>query len=193
VENFKNSNSKFLRAFDRTPGRQNRRQIVITVVITVAVRPAPVAMLLGDAAVEPSSPCPDPSHEKRREEENCAQGPLPVVLLLCTLPTAMPSPAPTHSPRQHRPTALRGRASTLPACPRGRRARCCSMRTARAPEPGSFWTPSPSSLRPINTPADQTERLAPSPATSQTHSPLPSRPSSTSPAPPATYWTRRAP
>jgi hypothetical protein len=88
---------------------------MITVVITVAVRPAPVAMLLGDAAVEPSSPCPDPSHEKRREEENYAQGPLPVVLVLCTLPTAMPSLAPTHSPPRpsHHPPSTPQR----PPCP----------------------------------------------------------------------------
>jgi hypothetical protein len=78
-------------------------QILVTVVITVAVCPSPVAMLLGGAVVEPSSPCPDPSRGKWREEEECAQGPLPVVLLLCTLPTAMPSPAPTHSTPQPRP------------------------------------------------------------------------------------------
>jgi hypothetical protein len=47
-------------------------QIKITVRITIAVRPAPVAMLLDGAAVEPSSPCPDPSREKWREEEKRA-------------------------------------------------------------------------------------------------------------------------
>jgi hypothetical protein len=39
-------------------------------------------MLLGDAAVEPSFPSPDPSHEKWSEEEKRAQGPLPVIFFL---------------------------------------------------------------------------------------------------------------
>jgi hypothetical protein len=40
--------------------------------ITVAVRLDPVAMLVGDTAVEPSPLCPDPSREKWREEEERA-------------------------------------------------------------------------------------------------------------------------
>jgi hypothetical protein len=154
---------------------------VITVVITVAVRLWPVAMLLGDASVDPSAPCPDPSHEKRREGEELRPGPPPRPSSSCT----MDAPEPTHSlpqPSQHPP-------STPPRPP-------CTVRpshVARAPKPASSWTPAPSSLRPINTPADQTERLAPSPATPQTHSLRPACSSSTTPAPPARYWTWRAP
>jgi hypothetical protein len=96
-------------------------------------------------------------------------------------------------PRQSWPTALRGRDKSPPAREQGRRARCCSTRIARAPAPASYWTPSPPTLWPIKAPADQTNQLAPLPATSQTPSPLPARSRSTSPAPPARYWTRRAP
>jgi hypothetical protein len=53
-------------------------KILITVSFTVLARSNPVAMLLDGASVDSSAPCPNPSHEKRREEENCAQGPLPV-------------------------------------------------------------------------------------------------------------------
>jgi hypothetical protein len=47
-------------------------EIVVTVKITAPVRLLPVAMLGDDAAVEPSPLCPDPSREKRREEEERA-------------------------------------------------------------------------------------------------------------------------
>jgi hypothetical protein len=95
-------------------------------------------------------------------------------------------------PRQHRPTALRGRDRTPPARGQGRRAQCRSTHAPRAPAPARYWTPSPSSLRPIKAPVDQTRGLTPIPATFQTHSPLPALSSSTSPAPLARYWTRRA-
>jgi hypothetical protein len=50
-------------------------QIEFTVKITVAVRLMPVAMLLDDAAIEPSSLCPDPSREKRRKRADITQDP----------------------------------------------------------------------------------------------------------------------
>jgi hypothetical protein len=43
--------------------------------ITVAVRLMPVAMLLDDAAVEPSPLCPDPSREKGRRRGDSTQDP----------------------------------------------------------------------------------------------------------------------
>jgi hypothetical protein len=45
---------------------------VVTVRIIVTVRLMPVAMLVDDAAVDPSPLCPDPSREKWREEEERA-------------------------------------------------------------------------------------------------------------------------
>jgi hypothetical protein len=154
-------------------------KIESTVRITVAVRLNPVAMLVDDAAVEPSPLCPNPSREKGREEEECAQDPPLCLFSSCTTPTATTAPEPTHSTPQPRPNP--------PSTRQGRRAWCCSMRVARAPAPVSYWTPSPSSLRPIKAPADQTNQLAPFPATSQTPSPLPARSSSTSPSPPVRY------
>jgi hypothetical protein len=73
---------------------------------TVLARSRAVAMLLDGASIDSSAPSPDPSQEKRREDEMCAQGPLPVPLL----------PARCRPPwrRQSRPTTSRSRASTLP-------------------------------------------------------------------------------
>jgi hypothetical protein len=82
---------------------------------TVLARSCAVAMLLDDATVEPSFPIPDPSREKRREEEKRTQGPLPATLFPARCRPAWR--------RQRRPTALRGRAITLPARPRDRRDR----------------------------------------------------------------------
>jgi hypothetical protein len=96
-------------------------------------------------------------------------------------------------PRQCRPTAHHSRDRSPPACEQGRRAQCHSTHAPRTPKPTSFWTPSPSSLRPINTPSNQTNRLAPSPATSQTCSFRPACSSPTTPAPSTRYWTWRAP
>jgi hypothetical protein len=82
---------------------------------TVLVRFTPVATLLGISTVDSSAPNPDPSEEKRREDKVCAQGPLPDIFF----------PARCRPPwrRQSRHTALRGRASSLPARPRDRRDR----------------------------------------------------------------------
>jgi hypothetical protein len=83
--------------------------------ITVAVRLVPVAMLIDDAAVEPSPLFPDPSREKWREEEERAQD-LPLCLFSsCTTPTAMTAPEPTHSTPRPRPTPSSTRAR--PSCP----------------------------------------------------------------------------
>jgi hypothetical protein len=142
-------------------------------------------MLVETAVVDPSPLCPDPSCEKWREEEERAQDPPLCLSSSCTTPTAMTAPEPTHSTPQPRPNP--------PAREQGRHARCCSTRVARAPAPVSYWVPSPSSLRPIKASADQTNQLAPLPATSQTPSPLPARSRLTSPSPPVRYWTRRAP
>jgi hypothetical protein len=96
-------------------GRSKSNQILSYWCCTVRARLSTVAMLLDDATVEPSFPSPDPSREKRREEEKRTQGPLP----------ASSFPARCRPPwrRQSRHTALRGRASTLPARERGRRDR----------------------------------------------------------------------
>jgi hypothetical protein len=133
----------------------------------------------------PASPAPTRAVRSGGTTRNAPRPPLSV----------FPLPAHCRPPwvRQSRPTTLRSRGDNTPAHPRGRCARCCSMRIARAPAPASFWTPSPSTLRPIKGPADQTKRLAPFPATSQTRSFRPACSSSTTPAPPARYWTRRAP
>jgi hypothetical protein len=50
-------------------------QIMITVRITVAVRPVTVAMLLDGATVEPSPLCPEPSCEKGRRRGVSTQDP----------------------------------------------------------------------------------------------------------------------
>ena len=72
-------------------------------------------MLSGLPSIVSSSPCPDPSQEKRRKEEKRTQGPLPV-----TRCPARYRPAWRH---QRRPTGPRGRPSNLPARERERRDR----------------------------------------------------------------------
>jgi hypothetical protein len=67
--------------------------------ITVLARPGTVAMLLGDAAVEPSAPSPDPSREKGRRRESSTQDPpslLPSILNIADHP-ALASADPQHS------------------------------------------------------------------------------------------------
>jgi hypothetical protein len=115
IENFQKFKFQVLAGISSNTSREKSNQILIHWCCTVLARPRTVAMLLGDAAVEPSAPSPDPSQEKRREEEHCAQGPLRVIFFSarCRPPC----------PRQSRPTAPRGRARTLPARPRDRRAR----------------------------------------------------------------------
>jgi hypothetical protein len=138
---FKKFEFKFLAGNSSNTWRIKIEQILITVSFTVRARSNPVAMLLDGASVEPSPLCPDPGREKWREGEERAQDPLPV----SPLPARRRPPC----PRQHRPTACRSRDQSPPARERGHRARCCSMHIARAPEPASFWTPSPPTLRPI--------------------------------------------
>jgi hypothetical protein len=140
--NFQNFEFKSLAGISSNTWQTKIGKIVITVEITAAVRLMPVAMLLDGATVEPSPLCPDPSREKGRRRGDSTQDPPSL------LPQLSASSRPP-CPRQHRPTARRSRDQSPPACERGRRARCCSMRIARAPEPASFWTPSPPTLRPI--------------------------------------------
>jgi hypothetical protein len=87
----------------------------VSLCCTVRARPSAVAMLSGLPSIVSSSPCPDPSQEKRRKEEKRTQGPLPV-----TLCPARYRPA---WRRQRRPTGPRGRPSNLPARERERRDR----------------------------------------------------------------------
>jgi hypothetical protein len=89
-------------------------EIKITVKITAPVRLVPVAMLIDDAAVEPSPLYPDPSREKGRRGGGQHPGPpLSSSPACCTSPTIVTSPEPTHStprPRQH-PSSTRARPS----------------------------------------------------------------------------------
>jgi hypothetical protein len=107
--------------------RMKIEQILITVKITVLARSNPVAMLLDDATVEPSAPCPDPSHEKGRRRGGSTQDPPLFFPACCTSPTALPSPAPTHSTPQPRPKPPNTRAR--PPCPVLLDARCQGPRT----------------------------------------------------------------
>jgi hypothetical protein len=72
-------------------------------------------MLVDDAAVEPSPLCPDPSREKWREEEECAQDPPLYLSSSCTTPTAVTALEPTHSTPRPRPNPSSTRAR--PPCP----------------------------------------------------------------------------
>jgi hypothetical protein len=119
------------------------------------------------------------------EEEERAQDPLSSPSALCTSPTIATSPELTHTPRR--------RDQTPPAREQGRRDRCRPCTSPAQPAPATHWAPLSPPLWPIKTPADQTSGRTPLPATSQTPSLLPARSRSTSPAPPARYWTRRAP
>jgi hypothetical protein len=145
----------------------------------------PVAMLVEASAVDPSSLCPDPSHEKWREEEEHAQDPPLCLSSSCMTPTAVTAPAPTHStpwPRQH-PSSTRARPSR-PVSPVHVASTTCAGHPLGAPVPAALA---------YKNPHRSNERAHPLPATSQTPSPLPARSSSTSPAPLARYWTRRVP
>jgi hypothetical protein len=96
-------------------GRSKLNQIEFYWCCTVLARPSAVAMPIGISTVDSSAPSPDPSQEKRRGDEFCAQGPLPVI--------SFPARCRPSWRRQSRPTALRGQAITLPARERGRRDR----------------------------------------------------------------------
>jgi hypothetical protein len=114
-EKFQKFEFEFLVGIMSNTWQTKIEKIEFTVLITVAVRLNPVAMLVDDAAVEPSPLCPDPSREKWREEEERAQDPPLCLSSLCKLPTAMTAPEPTHStprPRQN-PSSTRAR----PPCP----------------------------------------------------------------------------
>jgi hypothetical protein len=78
---------------------------------TVPVRLAPVAMLVEISLVEPSPLCPDPSHEKWREEEERAQDPPSLSLLFLHVADRVTSPAPTHRApsRRQKPSSTRAR------------------------------------------------------------------------------------
>jgi hypothetical protein len=80
----------------------------------VPVRPSPVVMLVESPAVEPSLLCPDPGRETWKEKEEAARTPLSSPSALCTLPTGVASPPPTHSAPTPRPNP----ASTPPRPPR---------------------------------------------------------------------------
>jgi hypothetical protein len=80
-ESFQKFEFEFLAGISSNTWQTKIEEIVVTVRITVAVRLDPVAILVGDAAVEPSPLCPDPSREKWREEEERAQDPPSLSLL----------------------------------------------------------------------------------------------------------------
>jgi hypothetical protein len=100
---FQNFEFKILAGNSSNTWQMKSSQIEATVKITVLARPNPVAMLLDDAAVEPSAPCPDPSREKGRRRGGSTQDPPLFFPACCTSPTTLPSPAPTHSTPQPRP------------------------------------------------------------------------------------------
>jgi hypothetical protein len=103
---------KTLAGISSNTGRHKSKQIEFTVGCTVLARSRTVAILLDDATVEPSAPCPVPSHEKGRDEEKCAQGPLPVFFFLCVADCpgcarADPQPSAAEAtPSQHTPEAV---------------------------------------------------------------------------------------
>jgi hypothetical protein len=127
---FQNFEFEILAGNSSNTWQMKSSQIEATVGCTILARSRTVATLLDDATVEPSAPCPDLSREKGRNGGKCAQGPLPDLLL----------PARCRPPwmRQSRPIALRSRGDTLPAHPRGRRARC-DLQTPLGPP---HWPPS---------------------------------------------------
>jgi hypothetical protein len=65
-ENFQKFKFQFLAGISSNTWQTKIKKIMVTVRISVAVCLVPVAMLLDDAAAEPSPLCPDPSHEKGR-------------------------------------------------------------------------------------------------------------------------------
>jgi hypothetical protein len=121
-ENFQKFEFESLAGIVSSTWQTKIEEIVVTVKITAPVRLLPVAMLVDDAAVEPSPLCPDPSREKGREEEERAQDPPLCLSSSCTTPTAMTAPEPTHSTPQPRPNPPSTRAR--PPCPVLLDARC---------------------------------------------------------------------
>jgi hypothetical protein len=73
--NFQNFEFESLASISSSTWQTKIGKIVITVKITAPVRPLPIAMLVDNAAVEPSSLCPDPSREKGRRRGDSTQDP----------------------------------------------------------------------------------------------------------------------
>jgi hypothetical protein len=142
-------------------------------------------MLVESSAVEPSPLCPDPGRATWEEKEEAARTPLLCPSSLCTTPTVVASPPPTHSTSSPRPNP-----SSMP--PRPPRT-ASAMHVARTPAQATYWTPSPSASWPIKTPSEHTNELTPLPASPQTSSLPPVRSRSQQPSTPASYWTREAP
>jgi hypothetical protein len=65
-EKFQKFEFQFLAGISSNTWQTNIKKIVVTVRITFAIHLVHVAMLLDDAAAEPSPLCPDPSWEKGR-------------------------------------------------------------------------------------------------------------------------------
>jgi hypothetical protein len=156
-EKFQKFEFKFLAGISSNTCQAKIQKIGGTVGITVLSRSKPVAMLEDVSAVEPSSLCPDPSRATWEETEDTARTPSLLLLPLCKLPTAVTSPALTHStpqPRQH-PSSTPPR----PPCP------AWPLHTARAPAMATFWPPLPSASRAYKNPPSTPRR--------STHSPQP--------------------
>jgi hypothetical protein len=94
--------------------------------------------------VEPSPLCPDPSHEKWREEEERAQDPPSLSLLFLHVADRVTSPAPTHrapSPRQ-KPSSTRARPPHMVLLVARRQGPCTGeLLDALAPDPLTYIKP----------------------------------------------------
>jgi hypothetical protein len=73
------------------------QKIDSTVAIAVHVRSRPVAIFVESPAVEPSPLYPDPGRATWEEKEEAARTPSLCPSSLCTMPTVVVSPPPTHS------------------------------------------------------------------------------------------------
>jgi hypothetical protein len=131
-------------------------QIRATVKITVLVRSPPVAMLLDTSAVDPSAPCPDPSRTTW-EETRTAPGPPSLLLLpLCMLPTAVPSPAPTHStPRPRQPPPSTRARPSRPVSPVHVASKLCAGHPLDAPVPAALAYKNPPAIKREDSPRPQ--------------------------------------
>jgi hypothetical protein len=108
----------------------------------------PVAMLLDDAAAEPSPLCPDPSHEKGRRWRGQHLDPPLLLLPLCKLPTIVPSLAPTHSIPQPRPKPSSTRARpSRPMSPMHIASMPCAGHPLDAPVPDAMAYKNPPPIK----------------------------------------------
>jgi hypothetical protein len=82
--NFQNFEFKSLAGISSNTWQTKIGKIVITVKITAPVRLMPVAMLVNDAAVDPSPLCPDPSRKKGRRRGDSTQDPPSLLPQLAT-------------------------------------------------------------------------------------------------------------